>query len=469
MAQSPGGFPPASNDPKRIAELRLAINDALAGPDARIGALRRSLELGALQRPADAPGLGEVNNHIHTIYSFSPYSPAMAAVRAFEEGLEVAGSVDHDSIAAADEMSRACSLLGIGCVTGSEIRVTFTATSLSGFDFASRKINNPDSVGKIYMTIQGIPEGSRADMAAFLAPIRAQRRQRTEAMLAQANRILQDAGLPSIAMATVAALSREDEGGGITERHLCYAVAGRLARHYGAGQALVRGLREDLGLEVPAKAASLLGNPDNPILLYDLVNLLKTDFLSRIFLQPTDEECIPVALAVEFARSIGAVPAYAYLGDVGDSPTGDKKAEKFEDDYLEELFVELERIGFLAVTYMPPRNTKEQLLRVRSLCERHGFMEISGVDINQPRQSFTCHELRMPEFSHLVDTTWALVAHEKLASADPSLGLFSPGPQASLSLGERLALYARAGRAIDPATPDSVATIAARLREGRLP
>ena len=72
---------------------------------------------------------------------------------------------------------------------------------------------------------------------------------------------------------------------------------------------------------------------------------------------------------IALADKIGAVSAYAYLGDVGDSVTGDKKPQKFEDDYLDELFDVLKELKFNAVTYMPSRNTHEQLDRVRALCE----------------------------------------------------------------------------------------------------
>jgi len=79
----------------------------------------------------------------------------------------------------------------------------------------------------------------------------------------------------------------------------------------------------------------------------------------------------------------------------------DKKAEKFEDDFLDDLFPVLKELGYLAVTYMPPRNTKQQLLRLRKLCEKYGFMEISGVDINSSRQDFSCPELLEKEFENV--------------------------------------------------------------------
>ncbi|MBQ4090343.1 MAG: PHP domain-containing protein, partial [Clostridia bacterium] len=45
----------------------------------------------------------DVNNHIHTTYSFSPYSPTAAVWFARAAGLCTCGLMDHDSIAGANE------------------------------------------------------------------------------------------------------------------------------------------------------------------------------------------------------------------------------------------------------------------------------------------------------------------------------------------------------------------------------
>jgi hypothetical protein len=159
--------------------------------------------------------------------------------------------------------------------------------------------------------------------------------------------------------------------------------------------------------------------------------------------------------AVKFANDIGAIPAYAYLGDVSESPTGDKKAEKFEDDYLDALVPELKKIGFKAITYMPPRNTREQLARLRKLCQANGLMEISGVDINSSRQEFNCPILLEPEFRHLVDAAWALIAHEKLAAENPKLGIFHPeNPLSVQPLEKRIEVYSNLGKRIDHRQPE---------------
>ena len=60
----------------------------------------------------------------------------------------------------------------------------------------------------------------------------------------------------------------------------------------------------------------------------------------------TEPIAAAVADAVRVANAMNALPVYPYLGDVTDSPTGDKKAEAFEDSYLDELVPELKRIGW---------------------------------------------------------------------------------------------------------------------------
>jgi hypothetical protein len=413
---------------------------------------------------------GVTNNHIHTFYSFSPYSPAIAALGSREAGLEVAGSVDHDSIAASREMVAACSMLGLGSVTGCELRVRLDRLpDGSRPRFADRKINNPDSAGIVYMTIQGVPAGRVDELDAFLARIRRERLERTARMTGAASLVLRVAGIEGIDFERdVVAFSKSAEGGGLTERHLLAAVARRLIGRFGRGGRLVDALGRSLGIKASPRVAALLSDPGNEMIQYDLLGLLKTDFLDRVFEQPGANECPRAAEVAAFARSIGAIPAYAYLGDVAESPTGDKKAEKFEDDFIEELFDAVVAIGFAAVAYMPPRNTAAQLARVRELCAARGLMQISGVDINSPRQVFDCPELVLPEFANLRDSAWALAAHERLASADPRAALLSPeNPLAPLPIDQRIEAYSRAGRALDPRRPDDVAAVLDALFEGR--
>ncbi|MBN2657412.1 MAG: PHP domain-containing protein [Spirochaetales bacterium] len=396
------------------------------------------------------PKNDEVNNHVHTTYSFSPYTPAGAAFHAWKAGLGAVGIMDHDSISGAEEIIEAAKILGIASTCGFEVRVNMYGTKLEG-----KKINNPDSENIAYMAVHGVPKNKFPLVEAFLAPICVERNKRNRKEVERLNELIRNFPIEQIDFdRDVLAISNAGIKGSITERHILYALAGKILDQFGKGEETVHFLEETMKIDLSPKIREFLRDESNPHYRYDLLGVMKSSFLPGFFIQPDHDECINVQLVVNFANSIGAIPAYAYLGDVTESATGDKKAEKFEDDYLDLLFDELKRIGFRAVTYMPPRNRKEQLKRVQKLCSEYGLMEISGVDINSSRQSFHCPEVLDPDFSHLIDATWALIAHEKLTDGDPDLNLFSKdNPLAGLSLDERIFRYGKAGRLLDPSDP----------------
>ncbi len=397
--------------------------------------------------------LQEVNNHVHTTYSFSPYEPAAAALAAWEAGLGIVGSIDHDSIGAAQEMLDAAKRIGIASTVGFEVRAGFLDSP-----FADKKINNPDSPGIVYMCVHGVPSQEIEKVDAFLKPIRQTRNARNRAQVSALNELIADSGLEPIDFdRDVMPISRWHDGGSITERHILHAFASSILATVPPGSEVISFLEQNLKVSVSGKVRTFLSDPTNFHYQYDLLGVLKSNYLPRFFIQPDREETVDAKAVVSFARSIGAIPAYAYLGDIADSVTGDKKAEKFEDDFLDDLVAYLAEIGFPAITYMPPRNTKRQMDRLQQLCRKHGLMEISGVDINSSRQSFNCPEMLAPGCVHLVDSAWALVAHEKLTNHRKTWDLFSvEHPWAKLPLERRISRYAELGRRMDPFNPESI-------------
>lgn len=395
----------------------------------------------------------EVNNHVHTIYSFSPYSPSMAAYLAWKASLQAVGIMDHDSVSGCKELIEACKIIGIASTVGFELRVNFSGTIVEG-----RKLNNPDSKNIGYIAIHGIPESKLPEAKKFLNPIQITRNKRNKKILAKLNSLIKDYGIEKIDFREeVYNISQAKEGGSITERHILYAFDRKIIQKTGKGEKLISFLKDNLDIVLSEKIKQFLLDKNNQFYLYDLLGILKSAFLDKIFIQPDYEECISVYEAVRFSNSINAIPAYAYLGDVTDSPTGDKKAEKFEDDFLEELIPELKKIGFKAITYMPPRNTLSQLLRLQRLCKKYELMEISGVDVNSPRQSFNYPIILRPEFAHLIEATWALIAHEKLANYNEKYALFNNrNPLKGKSLKERIITYSEIGRRIDSRYPELV-------------
>lgn len=379
----------------------------------------------------------DVNNHIHTTYSFSPYSPTAAVYFARMAGLATCGLMDHDSIAGAEEFLAAAQAIGMGATIGIECRVSFANSP-----FASRRINNPDQDGIVYMALHGVPHTQTGRVNEFFAPYRAKRNVRNAKMVAAVNGLMAKYGVTLDFEKDVLPLSNAAKGGSVTERHLSRALSEKLLARYPEGAALVRFLEEDMGFAISAKVRGYLMDEANSFRMYDLLGFIKSDVIGKFYIPATDE-CPDVRDVLALSEEVGAISAYAYLGDVGDSVTGDKRAQKFEDDYLDELVPFLKELGFRAITYMPSRNTMAQLNRVRALCEQYGLMQISGEDINSPRQSFVCEAQRDPAFAHLITATWALIAHEWCATANPEDGLFSAkSVEKWPSLAERLSAFA---------------------------
>lgn len=397
--------------------------------------------LKALLKTEPLPPVGrDVNNHIHTTYSFSPYSPTAAVWFARAAGLCTCGLMDHDSIAGAPEFLAAAEAANMGATIGLECRVSFSDTP-----FGDRKLNNPDQAGVAYMALHGVPHGQARALNDWFAPYREARNVRNRAMVRAINGLMGRYGIELDFDRDVLPLSSFAKGGSVTERHLSSALAIGMLSKVGRGQKLVDFIRGELDLPISPRIEGYLLDEANPHMIYDLLGWIKGQLISRFYID-ADAECPDVRQVLALAERIGAIPAYAYLGDVGDSATGDKRAQKFEDDYLDELMAYVADLGFKAVTYMPSRNTRAQLDRVRGLCERHGLFQISGEDINQPRQSFVCQAQRDPAFSNLYEATWALIAHERRATEDLEDGLFTEKTAARWpDLSERVRAFAAFG------------------------
>ncbi len=387
--------------------------------EVRLQALRdikKLVDEGVLQEPVRAK---DVNNHIHTNYSFSPYSPSKAIYCSWISGLVTTGIMDHDSISGAAEFIEAGKIMDIPTTIGAELRVSFDGTAIEG-----KRINNPDQETVAYVAMHGIPHTEIEAVKEFFVPILKERGKRNRAMTDVINQILQKTSIRIDYDNDVVPLSMACEGGSVTERHILFAVAIKMIAVIGKGIQLIDFLEKTLGIMVGSKNREYLKDVSSDMYEYDLLNVLKTEMVEQFYI-PATTEAPPVELVSEFAAKHGIVLAYAYLGDIGESVTGDKKAMHFEDGFLDVVFDTIKNLDFKAITYMPSRNTSEQLTRLRNLCKKNDFFQISGEDINQPRQKFVCSAMRDPQFQNLYDAAWALIGHELSASSDLTRGMFS--------------------------------------------
>lgn len=390
-----------------------------ASKEERLAKLKELVALhknGTLPMPTDG---GYVNSHIHTTYSFSPYSPTKAVYTAWINGLTTAGIVDHDSVGGCQEFIEAGEIIGIITTIGMECRVSFKNTP-----FADRRLNNPDQIGCAYVLAHGIPHQNIDKMAEFMKPYRLARNERNKKMIANINSIIENAGITLDFENDVIPLSNWNEGGSVTERHILFALSIKIVELCGKGQKVVDFLTEKFGLNLSEKQVKQMLDTEYSHYEYDLLGILKGSLVEKIYIDATDE-CPDVKDFLAAVKEIGAVSAYAYLGDVGDSVTGDKKAQKFEDDYLDEVIPYVKELGFNSIAYMPSRNTLEQLQRLMKLCKENDLFEISGEDINSPRQAFINDKIKEAPFKHLVTATWTLIGHEKEATKCLENGMFT--------------------------------------------
>ncbi len=379
-----------------------------------------------------------VNNHIHTCYSFSPYTPCAALYTAWLSGLKTAGIMDHDSVGGAYEFIEAGKILGMPVTVGCEVRVSLTST-----EFEGKRLNNPDQISCAYVAMHGIPHQNIEKVEAVLRTKRIARNLRNAAMCDKINELCSPYGIELSFEQDVCPLSKRNDGGSITERHVLYALTNMICDIYHDRKEAVSFIEKLQGKMLADKKKQDLLEAPEKFYKYDLLGIMKSGLIEKIYID-ADDELLHITEFVKLAREVGAISAYAYLGDVGDSPTGDKKAQKFEDDYLDSLVSYLSKIGFNAITYMPSRNTMEQLERIMSLCEANNFFQISGEDINSPRQSFICPAAEAPEFSHLKKATYALIGHEICATGNMDNSMFSTASEEK-SLKERIEYYAVKG------------------------
>ena len=378
--------------------------------------VKELIDLGMIERKVCE---GIANNHIHTTYSFSPYSPTAAAYFAWQAGLETCGIIDHDGVGGCKEFLEASEIMGIPATCGLECRVRTDGTKLYG-----RMINNTDQKSIAYVVMHAIPINVLDEIDGLFRPLREKRNERNQKMCYRLNDYLDPFGISIDYEGDVLPLSRYNEGGTVTERHICLALVNKLKEMLGSSKAIIAFLIEKLNIPISKLEEGRILE-ENPFYYdYDILSILKKNLVEKFYIDAY-EECLHIKDFINVTKKYGCISAYAYLGDVIDTSEGDKKTQRFEDSYLEILMQELKKLGFDAITYMPSRNTRYQLSKVMKLCEKQEFFEINGEDINSPRQKFSSCFENDEMLDHLKDMTYALIGHEIAVTKDIGCSMFS--------------------------------------------
>ena len=191
--------------------IRLNDNDV----NVRLDALRQIKKLTDEGKLPTPPVTEYVNNHIHSQYSFSPYSPTKALYMAWQAGLKTAGIMDHDSVGGMREFIEAGKILGMPITCGMEIRCDMSKTALNG-----KRINNPDQKSIAYVALHGVPHQNIDMIEEFIKPYREKRNERNRRMCKNITELVKPYGFELDFDRDVYPLSKANEGGSVTERHI---------------------------------------------------------------------------------------------------------------------------------------------------------------------------------------------------------------------------------------------------------
>ena len=264
------------------------------------------------------------------------------------------------------------------------------------------------------MTIQSVPHNKIEQLNAWFAPYRAARGRRNRAMVEKINALLD--GIALDYDRDVLPLSEAKEDGGVTERHLMYALAKKMAQKAGKGQPMVDYLAS-IGLNLSAKQQTQMLDTAYPFYEYDLLGILKSAFVPKIYIDAT-EECPNVRDVAKLCNDIDALFfCYAYLGDVTASVTGDKKAQKFEDDYLDDVIACVKAAASAPSPTCRPA-TRRSSWKDFAVCAAKTACSRFRARISTPRASrSSSRPWKTRFFPTLIDATWKLIEHEKTGSA----------------------------------------------------
>jgi hypothetical protein len=371
----------------------------------------------------------DTNIHIHSFYSFSPYSPTKAAYMAYKNGLKTMGLIDHDTLSGAIEFLKACDILDRAGTVGFECRVHFDAFN------SEKTINNPAQKNNAYITVHGVPKKYIKKTEEFLVALREKRNIRNIKMAAIINENYKADNISIDFENDVLPIAKVKEGGSVTERHLLFILGLKFIEKFGKGNTLVEFLNNK-GYMLNEMQKAFLLEKDNPYYEYDLLNVLKGKI--KTFYVAATDECVNINELVVFANSIGAITAYPFNSSVS-----------YEDEYLDNLFIQLKNSGINAVAYSPVKITEEQRKKIQNLCRHYELLEINGEDINSPRQKFDNELLLKEEFANLTDASWAVIGHERMANLDIYNGMFTEKALSrSPKLKDRVALYSQIGKSL---------------------
>lgn len=359
---------------------------------------------------------------IHSAYSFSPYTPAMAAYMVYNNGLSCAGMVDTGTLSGGEEFLSVCRTFGVSGAVG----VGYTTLLPKPY----RKLCNifsRDYHQFVYLAAFGIPENAYGKMDKFLTSYRAEREECNRKILAQINSQFRGLGVISYEEDVLEG-TKAVEGGAVTRSHVMLALAKRVIKMAGTGAALVDYLAKVQKISLSSREEKLLLSASNINYEYDLCAILTKK------LKVDDEK-----YTSKIHQFTGATLA---AGGLVFYPLNEKDVVEGGEKYIDDLIATLKQLSIHGVAYQSANITQHlSYLEDRLLAE--GLMGIDGNNIHSARDVlYTGLMTPLQE-----KCFYALVGNAYLAGLDPMDAFYGPRTERRFpAFSDRLRVFEEVGK-----------------------
>ena len=383
-------------------------------PRARLAALKKLKKiLPDGERKSDA-----VNIQTHTVYSFSPYTPSMAAFMAYKFDLRVAGILDNYTVAGAREFIAACRILNLTYSVGVEMRADFKEGETPYYNVA----------------LLGVARRYFRKLNKDLAPYRSSRRENVSSTIAAVNKKLSSYGIKIDYKKDVAPLVHEV----ILSKYVYYALAQKLVDKFGEGEKICDFIAEALKAELTDTERGLLCDKTNPYYVYDLANIISDNYtvFHSFKKYPSPEEI------VELAHSVGAVCSFEYVVKRGKG----KKTDAELTEYNENLVRRLKKLRFDAISFDPSKFSADVLEHFKKLLKENNLLPLNLTRVEFPRRRFDCSCADKALRRDMTEAVYAIVGSEICENNRASQGFVTDSDLVGFDFEERVKLFSRIGR-----------------------
>lgn len=366
--------------------------------------------------------LHEINLNVHTNYSFSPYSPSLAAYMAYKSGVKIVCDCDYGTEYGAEEFCSACDELGISSFPGFEV-------TLSG---GERK----EHLCAIYSVTPNVMQKYRPLLESF----REVCKERAMKVCEKINKKLRKFDVLLDFEKDVYNLVKNRKGATLTLKHVYMATGKKLEQKFGRGRKLAEFLRTTLCLDIQEGEYNLLCDANNPFYEYDLISALRHNFSG------VEGGLTPPALTdyLEVAKECGSAVAYEYFAPENWLKNQTESQKTVQD--FEQLVDVVKQKGFNTVCVFSQNLSEEIIIEFIKVLEQKQMLAVFAEKTEYPRNHFAsvapavCRE-------YLEKCAYALLGSYVSMKINPQDGMFS---QKSIekcpSFEDRLSMFAQIGR-----------------------